>query len=105
MIYPSVYKYNAPYRGSKESKEVNKLFTSIIYDLSVAYDELESQASKVPANLKFCVSADVLAEVKFPTSGSINGSDYTYRGIDASSGINQSINSIQARVNQILKNL
>ena len=114
MIYPTMYSFNAPYRGPKASKDIDKLFTSIIYDVSTVSTELASQSNKTYTNLKFCVNASVDPFTIFQTAGTIDGIDYNYRGIDTKKdevveesdlGLNQSLNNIEMKLDHILENL
>jgi len=108
MIYPSVYSFSAPYRGPKESNEINKLFTSIVYDLNVATNEIQAQSTNNESAVKFFLNGDGLPEIPFPTAGSIEGTNYAYTGIHKqlnSISITQKINHMNDRVTHILKYL
>jgi hypothetical protein len=102
MIYPSIYNFNAPYRGPKEDKEIKKLFTSITHDISVVFTELEAENITFSNNLKFCVSANIDPPLNIDTAAVINDSMYSYQGITK---LSQSIDNMQSRINQILENL
>jgi hypothetical protein len=52
MIYPTIYKYNAPYRGPKSAKEINKVLTTVAHDSEEVYKELTRQAEMARENHK-----------------------------------------------------
>lgn len=102
MIHPSIYSFSAPYRGPKESKEVNKVFTSIIYDLLDVYNELLQLSSTSNNNLAFCINQEKEPKTEFPTAGLIGDTNYSYKSVIK---ISQSINAANMRIDQILENL
>jgi hypothetical protein len=102
MIYPSIYSYNAPYRGPKEDKEISKLFSSIEHDLITVYDALTDKDAVLPSNLEFFICGDGSLSVKTETASIINDSLYSYKGID---DIARDMNGMSMRINNILEKL
>jgi len=102
MVHPTIYSFNAPYRGPKESKEVNKLFTSITYDISIVYDELVRLGILTTDNLRFCVNAGAQPQMEFTSAGNINSEHYNYKNINA---LNQKLNALDSIAQNILADL
>jgi len=107
LIYPSIYSFNAPYRGPKQSKEINKLFTSIAYDLAAVETESEDQNVKAKDILSFYIKTEPSPSTRFPTAGIIDGTNYKYAGIDTDlngKGMVQCINEMRDKAYHFLKN-
>lgn len=103
MIYPTVYFFNAPYRGPKSRIEINKIFTSIIYDIATVYDEAAMQEEQVPKNLSYCTENRGELGIDLDTAGLVNGTDnYSYIGTHT---MGKKINNLMFKAEEILKNL
>lgn len=52
-IYPTLYRYNAPYRGPRDFKEINKVLTSIGHDIGVVEEAIRDQKESIDRNLRY----------------------------------------------------
>jgi hypothetical protein len=95
-----MYNFNAPYRGPRDSKEMQKLFASIGHDITVAYNELEEKNDILPKALEFCIVADIESPIDVDTAAIINSTSYSYKGTNE---LTKNINDISMRINHILE--
>lgn len=102
MIFPSIYPYKAPFRGPKVKNEINKLFSSVVHDISIVYNELEKKSAVIPDNLKFQMMSDRIPLTNVPTVRAIENEVYIYKGVD---NLANSLNGMSMRIEHILENL
>lgn len=83
MIYPSLYRYNAPYRGPRDSKELSKTLTSIKYDIDTLTAEAKRQENDISNNIKHAIGEiDTALTDKMTTAVEINEDDQKYEGLN-----------------------
>lgn len=103
MIYPSFYKYNAPYRGPRDSKELNKTLTSIKHDINIAKLENEKHRDAIYENIKHAIgSSDKAMTGEMNTAVELNGELQKYEGIDV---LSNKLRDMESQLNAFLKNL
>jgi hypothetical protein len=100
MIHPSIYNTVATYRGPKHSKELSKLFTSIVHDLGVANNELDALRQSQINNLLFCLKETNTTQ-NIPVTN-LNGEQYKYVGVD---NLSNKVNNIKLKANKIMAEL
>lgn len=103
MIYPSLYRYNAPYRGPRDSKELSKTLTSIKYDLQIAGAEAEKHKGFIYGNINHALGiTDTAVTGSMNTVVELNEIQQQYEGID--SLINK-LRIMEKQLDVFLKNL
>jgi hypothetical protein len=102
MIYPSIHRYNAPYRGPRDKRELGNVMTSIWYDINVLYDSCDVQRLNSDNNVKYAMSGSETPTLNGSTSPSLNNEEVSYRDIN---DMVHSIDSMSTLLNNALKNL
>lgn len=101
-IYPTIYRYNAPYRGPKNSDELNKLLTSIGHDIDVMHKVIEEHKEFIDENFLFSLYRKEECNSNIETNGLIDGKQANFLSVRE---LATSINSIENNLDNMLKNL
>ena len=101
-IYPTIYRYNAPYRGPKNSEELNKLLTSIRHDINVMQKTTEEHRKIINENFLFSLYRQTECNSNIDTNGLIDNKQINFSSIRE---IATSINAIEDSLDNMLKNL
>lgn len=81
MIHPSIYKYNAPYRGPRSATEISKALTSIRFDIMTANDENKRHGSMIMDNHRHAIGeGDKFHSHKINPVENINGEVVAFKG-------------------------
>lgn len=101
-IYPTTYRYNAPYRGPRNYIELNKLLTSIGYDIDTAISSSKLHKEMINHNFIFSLYKEEQLESNMGTYGEINGQQESYASIRE---LANSINVMNSKLDSMLKNI
>lgn len=107
-IYPTIYRYNASYRGPKDSRELNKVVTSIKYDIGTSSKVLLEHQEVINSNLNYLVNGKAASVSNINPTGII-GNDANGEVISCKfrpiQEVSNGLNSISTKLDNILKNL
>jgi hypothetical protein len=101
-IYPTLYRYNAPYRGPRSYRELNKVLTSIGHDISKAKEANLVHSEAIETNIRFCNTKDGTEVSNFNSSAVIGEETRSFQPLNE---IRKKINSMDDKLDNILKNI
>lgn len=101
-IYPTLYRYNAPYRGPKNYKEINKVMTSIAYDIDTVKEISREHEDSIESNMDFYIYKNSECISNLEPQGEIESNILEFKpGITMA----KAVNSMDDRLDNMIKNI
>jgi hypothetical protein len=102
VIFPSISKYNAPYRGSRNRKELSNILTSIWYDINVLYKTYAKHNEDLKKNISYSMEGRGEPVSNISANVQINQEEVKYRSIN---NMVHNLDSIETILDNMLRNL